>query len=132
MLDDVLENAFYSGGFPLVRPHIAATRTSFLQTPSLISHRPAVENICDVCGEPLVPRPDDTIEALADRLCVYHAKTEPVLDLFRRKELVLDIDGTQPPDEIQSDISVAPSKYKGSGQLDEPGSPSSKIAFANV
>ncbi len=71
---------------------------------NLISHRPAVENVCDVCGGPLIPRSDDAIEALADRLRDYHTKTEPVLDLFRRKELVLDIDGTQGPEAIQSDI----------------------------
>ncbi len=71
---------------------------------NLISHRPAVENICDVCGGQLVSRPDDTPEALAERLADYHEKTEPVLELFRRKELVLDIDGTAAPDEIHTDI----------------------------
>lgn len=55
-----------------------------------------------VCGGQLVARPDDTPEALADRLRDYH--TKPVLDLFRRKELVLDIDGTTPPEEIQLEI----------------------------
>jgi len=71
---------------------------------NLISHRPAVENVCDVCGGPLMLRSDDALEALADRLRDYHTKTEPVLDLFRRKELVLDIDGTLPADEIQTEI----------------------------
>ena len=71
---------------------------------NLISHRPAVEDVCDVCGGQLALRPDDTPEALADRLRDYHTKTEPVLDLFRRKELVLDIDGTPPPEETQREI----------------------------
>jgi adenylate kinase len=71
---------------------------------NLISHRPKQQDVCDVCGRKLVPRPDDTAEALADRLREYHTKTEPVLDLFRRKELVLDIAGTPPPDQIQSEI----------------------------
>ena len=71
---------------------------------NLISHRPAVENVCDVCGGELVSRPDDTSDALAGRLRDYHTKTEPVLGLFRRKELVLDIDGTPPPQEIQHEI----------------------------
>lgn len=71
---------------------------------NLISHRPKVENVCDVCGGQLVLRPDDTPEALADRLRDYHGKTEPVLDLFRRKELVLDIDGTAAPDAIHNII----------------------------
>jgi len=71
---------------------------------NLISHRPAVEDVCDVCGGPLVTRADDTPEALADRLADYHSKTEPVLELFRRKELVLDIDGTAAPEAIQAEI----------------------------
>jgi len=71
---------------------------------NLISHRPAVENVCDVCTGQLICRPDDTPEALAERLRDYHTKTKPVLDLFRRKELVLDIDGTPPADVIQQNI----------------------------
>jgi adenylate kinase len=71
---------------------------------NLISHRPAVEDVCDVCGGPLVMRADDTADALADRLADYHSKTEPVLELFRRKELVLDIDGTAAPEAIQAEI----------------------------
>lgn len=71
---------------------------------NLISHRPKLENVCDVCGGQLVSRTDDTNEALSDRLHDYHSKTEPVLDLFRRKELVLDIDGTLPLDQVQQEI----------------------------
>ena len=57
----------------------------------------------DRAGASLVPFLD-TPEALAERLTDYHEKTEPVLDLFRRKELVLDIDGTALPDEIHAEI----------------------------
>lgn len=71
---------------------------------NLISHRPAVEDVCDVCGGALESRPDDTEEALAGRLKDYHTKTKPVLGLFQRKELVLDIDGTAPADKIQREI----------------------------
>ena len=71
---------------------------------NLISHRPAVENVCDVCGGGLVSRPDDTSDALAGRLKDYHSKTKPVLGLFRNKELVLDIDGTAAPEEIHAEI----------------------------
>ena len=71
---------------------------------NLISHRPAVEDVCDVCGGALGTRPDDTEEALAGRLKDYHTKTKPVLGLFQRKELVLDIDGTAPADKIQREI----------------------------
>ena len=67
---------------------------------NLISHRPAVEERCDVCGGKLVTRPDDTPEALTERLRNYHTKTAPVLELFRNKELVVNIDGDTSPDAV--------------------------------
>lgn len=71
---------------------------------NLIHHRPQKPDTCDVCGGQLVLRPDDNENALAERLRDYHAKTEPVLDLFRRKELVVNVDGTQPVDVVQTSI----------------------------
>jgi len=59
---------------------------------NLIYHRPEQEGRCDVCGGGLVSREDDTEDALATRLRDYHEKTDPVLDLFRRKEFVVSID----------------------------------------
>lgn len=71
---------------------------------NLIHHRPAVENKCDVCGGDLTVRSDDSEEVVRKRIGDYHEKTEPIYDLFRRKELVLEIDGTKPPKEVQKDI----------------------------
>ena len=71
---------------------------------NLIYHRPAVASTCDVCGAALTARPDDTPEAVRARLRDYHAKTRPILELFRRKELVVVVDGTRPADEVQQDL----------------------------
>lgn len=71
---------------------------------NLIFHRPAVAGVCDVCGGPLVARADDAHEAIQSRLKDYHTKTEPILELFRRKELVVVVDGTQSASQVQSDI----------------------------
>jgi len=71
---------------------------------NLIHHRPEQPDICDVCGGKLVTRADDTPEALDDRLSEYHVKTEPVLELFRRKETVIEVDGAQDPDEVETRI----------------------------
>jgi adenylate kinase len=65
---------------------------------NLIYHRPEQEGRCDVCGGGLVSREDDTEDALAARLRDYHEKTNPVLDLFRRKEFVVSIDAC--PDKL--------------------------------
>ena len=61
-------------------------------------------DVCDVCGGRLVPRDDDTAEALRARLRDYHAKTRPVLELFRAKEVVLEVDASQPAAHVQAEI----------------------------
>lgn len=49
-------------------------------------------------------RPDDTPETIAQRLEVYHAETAPVLDYYRRRDLLLTVNGMQSPDEVYRDI----------------------------
>lgn len=71
---------------------------------NLIQHRPKVEDQCDVCGGHLITREDDTEAAVRKRIADYHDKTAPLLDLFRRKELVIKTDGSRGPEEIQADI----------------------------
>jgi len=71
---------------------------------NLIYDRPEVEGRCEVCGHELVTRPDDTPEALDARLRDYHEKTRPVLELFRRKEVVHDVDATPSAEEVQSAV----------------------------
>jgi adenylate kinase len=71
---------------------------------NLIYDRPAVEGCCEVCGHELITRADDTPEALDARLRDYHEKTRPVLELFRRKEVVHDVDAQPSADEVQSAI----------------------------
>ncbi len=62
---------------------------------NLLAHRPKVADICDMCGSALLARADDNPEALAIRLRDYHDKTNPVLELFQRKEFVATFDATQ-------------------------------------
>ena len=71
---------------------------------NLIHHRPAVENRCDVCGGLLEIRSDDRREAIQARLADYHAQTRPVVDLFRSKELVMEVDGTVKAEDLHEEI----------------------------
>jgi adenylate kinase len=71
---------------------------------NLITTRPAEEGTCDVCGGTLVAREDDTEEALAVRLRDYHEKTDPVLELFARKEYVVTVDARPGKEEVQQEI----------------------------
>ena len=71
---------------------------------NLIHHRPAVENTCDVCGGELSIRSDDNEDAVHARLAAYHEKTEPVLELFERKALVIQVDGSQSAGVVNAEI----------------------------
>jgi adenylate kinase len=71
---------------------------------NLISSRPVVPDVCDVCGGRLVARADDTADALRARLRDYHTKTRPVLELFRAKEVVLEVDASQPAAHVQTEL----------------------------
>jgi adenylate kinase len=71
---------------------------------NLIAHRPENADQCDVCGGKLVSREDDTEEALAARLRDYHGKTNPVLELFARKEFVFTVDARTDRISVQQQI----------------------------
>jgi adenylate kinase len=71
---------------------------------NLLASSPQVAGKCDACGGELVTREDDTEEALAVRLRDYHQKTNPVLDIFRRKEYVITVDARPDKEEVQQVI----------------------------
>jgi adenylate kinase len=71
---------------------------------NLMAHRPQVPDRCDVCGSPLIAREDDNPEALASRLRDYREKTEPVIELFKRKEFVVEVDATKSIRDIQVEL----------------------------
>jgi adenylate kinase len=71
---------------------------------NLIANSPQQPGVCDACGGELRTREDDTEEALQVRLGDYHSKTNPVLDLFRRKEYVITVDARPPVDVVQQEI----------------------------
>ncbi|MEN1681250.1 MAG: nucleoside monophosphate kinase [Planctomycetota bacterium] len=71
---------------------------------NLIHHRPEVEDVCDVCDAELIARPDDFEEAIRVRVADYHTQTEPTVELFLQKELVVEIDGIQAIPDVHKEI----------------------------
>jgi adenylate kinase len=61
--------------------------------------KPKVEGICDNDGTELVQRPDDRPEVVVSRLRTYHLQTEPVVDYYRDKNAVYDIEAGKDADE---------------------------------
>ena len=49
---------------------------------------PRREGICDNCGGRLIQRKDDTPEMVRERLKVYHAETEPLVDFYAQRGLL--------------------------------------------
>ncbi|MEW6200479.1 MAG: adenylate kinase [bacterium] len=70
----------------------------------IIANPPKTEGICDVCGGELYQRNDDRREVIQERLKTYYAQTQPVLDHYRKKELLKEVDGAKHPKEVGSQI----------------------------
>ena len=52
---------------------------------------PKQEGVCDLCGGELYQRDDDREETVRKRLAVYHSETEPIIDHYKRQNLVTTI-----------------------------------------
>ena len=55
---------------------------------------PKAEGVCDSCGEALIQRKDDNEETVVNRLKVYHETTAPVIDYYKNKGILVEIEGT--------------------------------------
>ena len=59
-----------------------------------------VEGICDACGGELVLRADDKPETVQKRLDVYHEQTQPLIDYYQTQNILKEVDGTLPLEEV--------------------------------
>lgn len=55
------------------------------------------DGLCDLCGGELTHRSDDRPEAVGARLSAYDALTQPLLDHYRAKGCLTEIDGGREP-----------------------------------
>ena len=58
------------------------------------------EGVCDVCGAELILRDDDKSETVQKRLSVYHEQTQPLIDYYKGKGILKDVDGTKDMDVV--------------------------------
>ena len=59
-----------------------------------------VENVCDGCQGELILREDDKPETVQKRLDVYHKQTQPLIDYYANKKVLVDVDGTQDIEDV--------------------------------
>ena len=57
--------------------------------------KPTKDGVCDKCGGKLICRDDDTEETVKVRLKVYHEKTEPLIDYYSKKNLLITVVGQE-------------------------------------
>ena len=68
---------------------------------------PRREGICDKSGEKLVHRNDDKEGVVKQRLQAYYRQTAPLIECYRKRNILLELDGGGSPKEIFSRIQTA-------------------------
>ncbi len=74
------------------------------QTYHMSFNKPSKEGVCDICGGELLQRKDDTEETVEKRIDVYREQTEPLIDYYTKKRIIVNIDGEKPIARVGRDI----------------------------
>lgn len=74
-------------------------------------NKPKHENICDNCGGELIQRKDDVEETVSRRINVYREQTEPLIEYYTKRGIILNVNGENPIAEVGKEI-VAKMRYK--------------------
>ncbi len=70
----------------------------------LTSLPPKKAGVCDKCGGELIQRKDDEPASIAERLKVYAENTQPLIDWYKAKGLLKNIDAAPSPEVILKDL----------------------------
>jgi len=71
---------------------------------------PKRNGICDQCGADLVQRSDDRPETVQSRLTVYEQQTAPLIDYYKKKDLLFELDGSGSVETVQDRLLAMLSK----------------------
>ncbi|OHB78139.1 MAG: adenylate kinase [Planctomycetes bacterium RBG_16_55_9] len=69
--------------------------------------KPKRDGVCDHDGAKLIQRPDDSPPVVAKRLETYHLQTEPLVDYYRKKDIVSDFDANKEAEEVAAAMFTA-------------------------
>ena len=73
----------------------------------IVFNPPKVEGKDDETGEDLIQRPDDKEDAIVHRLEVYESQTKPLIDYYRKKGLIKEIDASVKPSDVFERLKAA-------------------------
>ena len=71
----------------------------------IVTMKPKVEGVCDLCGGPLYQRADDNEEALKVRLDHYVKDTKPLLDFYSQRGLLKNFNSLVGSQELFNQVS---------------------------
>jgi len=65
---------------------------------------PKAEGVCNKDGAKLMQRADDNEETISQRLVAYDNQTRPLIDYYRQKNLLHDVEGNREPEPIAKEL----------------------------
>ncbi len=68
---------------------------------------PSQPGRCDFDGSELYQREDDKVETVTRRIRVFLEQTEPLIDYYQQRDLLVEVDGTKSIDEVTKDLLLA-------------------------
>jgi adenylate kinase len=102
---DVVFNLVVDRGLLLARLTGRRICKSCGSTYHVMFNPPTQEGICDKCSGELYQRSDDTEEKVGTRLDEYMNKTAPLLDYYRNKGILNEVNGEQDIHQVTAEIS---------------------------
>ena len=68
------------------------------------NNSPLMDSVCDNCGGKLYQRSDDNLEAFETRYNTYREKTEPIIEHYRKQNVLIEVDGNDTVENIFTSI----------------------------
>ena len=63
-----------------------------------------MESVCDLCGGKLYQRSDDNLDSFQTRYKNYLNKTEPIINHYKNKKVLYEVDGNKPIENVFEQI----------------------------
>jgi len=60
--------------------------------------------VCDLDGSELYQRDDDKPETVKNRIKVYNEQTTPLIEYYKKLNLLVKVDGTKPIDDVTAEL----------------------------
>lgn len=73
----------------------------------MLFNPPKNDKVCDVDGTELYQRADDTAEVQSKRIRVFFEQTSPLIEFYRQRGLLREIDGEQPIEQVTAGMLAA-------------------------